>query len=833
MTRTLTVEGRSPAAQLIRVLGTAMLIVALLIMTQAFAQPSELAKAAQPMAEGVPQVAVLRLRALLSHDLPAEDRQAATAKLGEALLAAGEAEEALKALQSSQLVEQPATRYCYAQALASLGRWTEALPLYQQVASTAGSRLRSPAVLGQAQALRALGKPDEALPLLTSLFSDANWKDRAELSAVELLLEKGDTAAARNILVRTKPSALQHKKERRFLQARIEAQLNHFERALELFQTILRRPEGATRAVLIATLCAVADCHLQLETPDSGDDALEDFVEHHPTDPELPTIFNKLDQLYRAERAPSNQELQKWSNDPAQPRRALAQWYLARGEARAGRQESAQRVFGELRESRFQLPALAEAFVEFAQLELVNRHFDEALAILDQAREFHPAPQQLERINLLAGQAKYDAGRFDAAAQAFESVAHDSPRLAAVSLHNASLAWLQANDRSRFLTDYQELSAEAGNDETRGDLSLEEGLTQAVQGNKKANDTLLAFLRAYPHHKRASEAWVALAELAFHGAPPNLESARKNLANAKEAGPSGASSERADYLLIWIEDTAAIADPVKVIDLANQFLRKYPTSQLISDVRMKLAETYYRQQDFPNAQTQFQILVQENPRAPFAEKAMFFAAKSAMQSMGAQAPDRALVMLDEVVKKNGELKWAARNEQASIERKLGKTQDAATLYDEVLQGSAKPEEKREALCGKGDILYEAGQTDRENYRRAITIYDQLASQRDTPPHWRNQALFKKGICLEKLDDRADALATFYQIIEDESRPDRPREFFWYYKAGFNAGRLLEDDAKWEPAAIVYQKLASAGGARSDEAKSRLSRIRLEHFLWDQ
>jgi tetratricopeptide (TPR) repeat protein len=251
-------------------------------------------------------------------------------------------------------------------------------------------------------------------------------------------------------------------------------------------------------------------------------------------------------------------------------------------------------------------------------------------------------------------------------------------------------------------------------------------------------------------------------------------------------------------------------------------------------VRMKLAETYYRRQDFPNAQTHFQLLAQENPRGPFTERALFFAAKSATQSMAAQSLDRALVLFDEVVKRNGELKWAARNEEAAVERKLGKNQDAATLYDEVLQGNAKPEEKREALCGKGDIFYEAGDSNRENYQRAIEIYDQLAAQKDAPVHWRNQALFKKGICLEKLGNRENALATFYKIIEEENRPDRPqREFFWYYKAGFNAARLLEDDSKWQPAAVVYQKLASVGGARSDEAKSRLSRLRLEHFLWEQ
>ena len=756
-----------------------------------------------------------------------------TARLGEALLAAGDAEEALKVLQDPALLARPATRFCRAQALATLGRWAEALPLYQQVAAEAASPFRSRAILGQAEALRALRRPEEALLVFARLFSDPQAKDRAELRSVELLLEKRDTAGARRILDKARPVALADKKEKRFLQGRLEAQLNHRERALELFQTILRRPEGATRAVLIATLCAVAETNLRLKTPEAGDDPLEDFVEHHPTDPELPTIFKKLDQLYRAERTPSNQELRRWANDPIQPRRALAQWYLARFELRAGRRENALRIFGELRSAHPQLPALAGGLFEFAQLEIDNRRFDEALAILEEARALRPDPAWLERINFLAGRAQYGARRFEAAAQTFETVAHTSPHSATDSYFNASLAWLQLSDHARFLADYREVGQSGGNEEARGDLLLEEGLTEAAQGNKKAAETLQTFLREFPRHKRAAEAWVALAELAFHGVPANLDAARKNLAKAAESGPNDAARERADYLIIWIEDAAPSTDAGKVIGAANQFLQKYPASPLVSDVRMKLAETYYRQQDFPNAQTQFQILAQENPRAGFTEKALFFAAKSAMQSMGVEALDRALVLLDEVVKKNGGLKWAARNEQAVIERKLGKPQDAATLYDEVLQGAATPEEKREALCGKGDILYEAGPADRENYRRAIELYDQLASQKGAPLHWRNQALFKKGICLEKLDDRENALATFYKIIEEEGRPDRQREFFWYYKAGFNAARLLEENSKWQPAAVVYQKLVSAGGARRDEAQSRLSRLRLEHFLWEQ
>ena len=199
--------------------------------------------------------------------------------------------------------------------------------------------------------------------------------------------------------------------------------------------------------------------------------------------------------------------------------------------------------------------------------------------------------------------------------------------------------------------------------------------------------------------------------------------------------------------------------------------------------------------------------------------------------MGAHSLDEALVLFDQVVQKNGSLRWAARNQQAIIERKLGKSKDALALYDEVLKSDAGLPEKREALCGKGDIFFEAATADPSNYQHAIEMYDQLASDNRGPIDWRNQALFKKGLCLEKKSDRPGALATFYKILEDEGRPDQRRELFWYYKAGFNAARLLEQDSKWESAAAIYDKLAAAGGSRSDEAKARLTNLRLEHFLW--
>src|SRR5262249_44085949 len=462
--------------------------------------------------------------------------------------------------------------------------------------------------------------------------------------------------------------------------------------------------------------------------------------------------------------------------------------------------------------------------------EVEDRHFEEALAILNEARGLRPAAAVLDRVNLLAAQIQYQQKHFDVATAGFEQIGVSDSPLASLATFNAALSWLQKGDDTRFLAAAQEFERKTKDGKSGADLRLDAALMEAAKGDPRAADSLRTFLREFPGTERVSEAWVALAELAFHATPPRIDEARKNLGRAAESKLTLAAQERADYLMIWLEDTTPGSER-RVIELAKRFIQEHESSSaLVASVRMKLGEIHYRAEDFANAETQFELLTEQNPSGPFTERALFFAGEAAMASMAAQSLDRALVLFDRVVQRNGELKWAARNEQAIIERKLGKLQDALVLYDEVLNGAARPAQKREATCGRGDIFFEMAGTDPQNYQRAIEAYEKLAADREAPAHWRNQALFKKGLCLEKKADRAGALSSFYTVVDEGMRPDRPREFFWFYKAGFNAGQLLEADAKWESAAAVYEKLAAAGGTRSEEARERSNRLRLEHFL---
>ena len=811
--------------------GFAAILLSILLQPLFAENSAELTAAIKPLDEGVPEVAVVRLRAFLKNR-SGEEWRAGAEKLVEALLAANRPQEALSLFDDSRLRETRSTKFWRGQALAGLRRWGEALPLYEEVASDASSPLRAEAIFGTAETLRALGRLDEAQEKLAILFRDKQWNIRARLHSAELFLDKQDPVNARRILDDVRPGSSADRKTRRFLLGRVEMVQHHPERAILIFESLLKRPAGATHAIAVATLFEVAEAHLQLKTPESGDDFVEDFIEHHPMDVDLAPIFAKLDELYRAERKPARAELERWTHEPEQPRRAFAQWYLARIELRAGRRERALPLFAELRRTHPNTPAIAAALLDFAQLQLEDRHFDDALAILNEARSLAPESALLDRINLLSAEVQYRAKRFEPAAIAFEQIAHSGSRSAKMSIFNASLSWLQIGNGARFAANYEELGKQGGNEEGRAQLRLEEGLLQAAKGDNNATASLKNFLREFPQNARAAEACVALAELAFHAQPPRLDEARKNLSRAAESKPTTAAVERGEYLTIWIEEASG-ADDSKVIELTNRFLQEHPASTLAPDVRMKLAEAYYRRQDFANAQTQFEILTQQNPNGPFAEKALFFVAASAMSSMGQQSLDHAIVLFDQVVQRKGELRWAARNEQAIIERKLGKPQDALVLYDEVLKNDAKPSEKREALCGKGDIYFELAASDPKSYERAVEAYEQLADDARDIGYWRNQALFKKGICLEKKEDRSGALSTFYQVLDTQARPDRAPELFWFYKAGFNAARLLEDEANWNSAANIYQKLVAAGGPRAEEAKARLNRLRLEHFLWEE
>src|ERR1700680_5302162 len=115
-----------------------ILVVALLIFLLPAVRAAdfpELAEERKPLMTGVPEVTVARLQTLLKNNRSDDEWRAAAEKLAEAFLAASQPANALALLDDARLRDVASTKFWRAQALASLHRWAEALPLYEQVAA--------------------------------------------------------------------------------------------------------------------------------------------------------------------------------------------------------------------------------------------------------------------------------------------------------------------------------------------------------------------------------------------------------------------------------------------------------------------------------------------------------------------------------------------------------------------------------------------------------------------------------------------------------------------------------------------------------------------------
>src|SRR3954467_14275157 len=182
---------------------------------------TEMAEAVTPLSEGVPEVAVVRLQSLLNKNLSESQWRAVAEKLAEAQVAANEPEATLVLLTDARLRDLPWAKFWRAQALASLHRWADALPLYEELINDS-SRFERGAIFGAGDTLRALGKRQEALTKFILLAHDKEWGTRAQLRAAELHIELENVPEARQLLEQLQPVSVAERRERRVLRGRLE-----------------------------------------------------------------------------------------------------------------------------------------------------------------------------------------------------------------------------------------------------------------------------------------------------------------------------------------------------------------------------------------------------------------------------------------------------------------------------------------------------------------------------------------------------------------------------------------------------------------------------------
>jgi tetratricopeptide (TPR) repeat protein len=798
-------------------------------------EPQALREARQALAENVPEIALLKARPLAgAKELSPQDRDRARLLSSEALAAVGKAEDALTMLQPLTATGYDRATLLKAGILASEGRWAEALPLYHS--ATAMADAPAAARLGEIEALVALERGEEALGLLEAAVTGGRADALTRIRYAVLLIERGRKKPARDVLNHVQPGPPEETKWKSYADGRLLLLDDQPAPALTIFEGLLQDREHLPESLHVAATFGATDARIALYGTDAADSVLETFIWRNPQSPWLEAVFRRLDQVYMQEEDPGEIELHKWATKPLERRAALASFYVGKLQVHGAKWEKAISSLNVFLQTHPKHPLRAQAEILQAHAYTATGDYPAAVRALEEAMRLAKDADTRSEIEFRMGLANFQQGEHLLSATLFESAARHSATIRPVSTFNAALAWLHQGNFDRFGEQQRAFAKLRPESPLNAELLLEAGLQRARANDPAALPALQKLVREQPRAERQAEARVAVAELAFlRGQPEPGLLTGDELIRTSSVPVAPETAAAADYLAVFQADAQQPRDDEKVIALAESFLREHPQAGQAPEVRMKLGQVYFRREDYANAETQFATLADENTGSAYTEAALYLAGESAMKLINSGAINRSLKFFDRVVEMEGAFKLYARQEQAIVQSRLEHQDQAIVLYDLILaaQPPPDPDLRHAALCGKGDNLVALGRRElpaREKVEQAIGVYRTLADSPGVPPAWRNQALYQMGKALELIGRGEESLGAFYDVLNRTTAEER--EFFWFFKAGFDAARLFEQQEKWKSAAGIYQKMARIEGPRTAEAQARLRQIRLEHFLWE-
>jgi len=804
--------------------------------------------AMRALKEGLHGVAATKLnRALKVENLPEEIRRDVRARLVEALVRSDATAKALEiVLKAPAKLDDSADMHFIfwgAHALAKSGRLADAEKRFAAVVDIAkrdkdSKNLLADAALARSGLLLQLGDSGSALTALTPLLEGKTTEEKSALAKIQAA--KIHLAFDRAELAQRMMENFKKTNPPRSLAGQI---------ALVRAQILLAQemPQEALTNLTPSKLKATRDPKLREQLtltrvtallhagkPDTATAEIQAFITGIPNSPALYTAFTKFEEISDLSASETRTALEGWRTSGKTPTAAFATFYLAIAESQKDDPGAAIPLFEEFLAQNGDHPLAGRAALTLCQVFANTGNKEKALELLDQLESRNALPGVKAHVSFLRGQVEFDSGNYTRAAEAFASENADS--LDPEPLYNAAVTALKTGDEKTF----KQMAVQLEKIDTPGDLDtgllLERGLYAAANSSEKADNFLLAFLEKYPEHPDAYRASIALAERSLLAFPSKTRSATSFLDDAVPKIPTGdtRAHQQIDYIRIWIAESEGDTDAFR--KLSNSFLQAWPESPLRSRVQMKLGEFHFRNGDFPNAQRQFELLNNENPSSPLSEAALFFAGKAASQI----SLDAAIGLWEQVVTKGGNLRLYAREQQALAKRRLGQHAEAIQIFDSILEADPPPGEDLRFSCllSRGEALSVTGSKKPANITAAISAFEAVIDDPEANTGWREEALYRKGQALASLDRTEEALEAYYDIVNGSgirnlSGGDRTGGRVWYYRAGFEAIRILEAGEKWEASIKIAERLAAAGGSRSEEAGEHADQLRLQHFLWDE
>jgi TolA-binding protein len=509
--------------------------------------------------------------------------------------------------------------------------------------------------------------------------------------------------------------------------------------------------------------------------------------------------------------------------------------------------------------------------LRLAQMLAAAKRHEEALEFFQRLAAQFPQSEEAPAALSGAAWAQLALGRVTEAANGFAQVvrvAKDPGLLVQACFKLGDLAFA-ANDFAKAADHYEK----ALNTQHRGPLAGEAlwqlalSAARAGQADRSAA-ALEKFLAIYPQDPHSDEAWLQLGQayvaqnryekawLTFEklwvGREPGKLAMQARLAAAAARESAGRWLEAAQgyeeiLALKPAEEVAARAafERARCLALAgdevgaqqgfDRVLKEFPKTPEAGEAMFKLAEQQFNRKEWTEAQKLFATVSQRWPGHRLADSALLWCARAALNR---QAYKEARGILEELLQnpayRTSPWRAEARLLEAESLSEEGKFAEALLVFESVTRDFPDTLQADEATGRQGDCHFSLAteipaNPKLERYQQAIVTYQQVLNSLRASRALKTQAHYKIGKCQEKLGETTKALESYLAILyEDDAQGKILAEPFWFQRAGFSAGELLENQQRWAEAAKVYLRLMKSGFPCGEQARQRLEKLRTDH-----
>ncbi len=709
-----------------------------------------------------------------------------------------------------QRAKTPAYRKLALEALADAcarqGHWTDAETAFtrlQQEFPDKDTSLR--ARLGVVKIALAAGQAERAAPLLDQLDKQYG-PDPLPVTGIYRVLLLLATDKWQEAL------ALYRQAEPRFpvrpgpdhwlVASRLAAALAEHRQFTDAYK-LLERSLGwaSTQTDRIQTRLRMCECLIATEQVESAITALENFRKEFPGVPELVTVDLKLAELLRQSKSFLT-ACDYYGNVVDSPGAASDLRYQAAHSRAVCFREAGQ------------LANASQAFSKAAKLGLT--------------------PEQQAQCLFLAGDAAFALGTFTNAALLYQSVADTFPALpmAEKARFNQGLSRAREGQFSQAAMILKTFLDTYPTSVLADQARIERGVALRSSGDAAdAVKELEALVAANPENPLAPQALLEahLAALGM-GNPAHAIELLTRLATGYASSPlvPTAYYRRAHLQFLAGDYRAALAD-------CEYFAGNFSASPLLGDVLMWLGDYYVSTKAAEQGEGYYLQVATRLPSSPLAPEALIEAAKSAFQRGDTS---RALSLSGQLFRDYSTTvppAMLARAEmlQGDLLSSQGQYQDAIPHFTRIRDLVPDTDLANAASGRLGDMYYSLGDDNADNLGKAQEVFARLAADDKAAPAEREKTRFRLGKTLEKLNQPDKAIKEYLEIVyqwDVDAKAGKPRDWFYFLRAGSDAARLLLIQERYLEAARLYERLAASKLPGSEDAGLKAREIRKTYKL---